>query len=103
MKKVILAFIFALSYSAFAGDMYLVCEDEENDDFLSVSISEGNARLLLSFEGAPLLLNLKQVKSERHTRYNLTVTDLKSHTKEDIGLKIFEEVQLGTYVCLVRD
>jgi hypothetical protein len=103
MKKAILPFIFALSYSAFAGDMNLVCEDEKNDDFLSVSINEGNARLLLSIEGDPLLLNLKQVKSERQTRYDLTVTDLKSHRKEEIGLKIFEEVQLGSYVCLVRD
>lgn len=103
MKKTLFALLALLSLSAFAGDMYLVCEDEKNDDFLSVSIEDGKARLMLTLEDQPLLLDLKQNKSDERTIYNLKVSFLKSHKSETIELKTFEEIQLGSYTCLVRD
>jgi len=92
-----------ISFSTFAGDLYFVCEDEKNDDFLSIMIDKGRARLILSQEERPILLDLKQFKSDSHSSYHLKLTYLKSHLIEETELKIFEEVQLGTSVCLIRD
>ena len=103
MEKTLLSLLAFISFSAFAGDMYFVCEDEINEDFISVSINEGRARLLLSVADDPFLLDLKQVKAAKSIRYDLKVTSLKSKRSDTTELKIFEEVQLGSYICLVRD
>jgi hypothetical protein len=103
MKKALCTLLALISFSSYAGDMYFVCEDEKNDDFLSITVDKGRARLLLLQEETPLLLDLKQLKSKKHSRYHLRVTNLKSHQSEVTELKIFEEVLFGTYACLVRD
>lgn len=103
MKKILWALLVFTSFSALAGDMYLVCEDEKNDDFLSASITDGKARMMLTLEDQPLLLDLKTIKSEERTYYDLKVNFLRSHRAESILLKAFEEMQLGSYHCLVRD
>ncbi len=103
MKKLLLVFLAWISFSTFAGDMYLVCEDEKNDDFLSSSINDGSARIMLTTGDAPLLLDLKQLSTDKSSIYNLRITFLKSCQSKTLELKTFEEVQLGSYVCLVRD
>ena len=102
--KSLLAILFTLfSISAFGGDLYLVCEDVENDDFLSSTISEGRASLLLTTaSNDPLLLKVRALKSTK-TQYELTLTQLRHNQSEKIALDLFEEIKLGNYTCMIRD
>jgi hypothetical protein len=102
--KSILAVLFTLfSLSALAGDLYLVCEDASNDDFLSSTIENGRASLLLNTAtNEPLLLKVREVKSAQ-SKYELTLTQLRVNQSEKIELDLFEEINLGNYTCLIRD
>jgi hypothetical protein len=103
MRKIIFALFILSSLSAYAGDMYLVCEDEKNDDFRSVSINKGKARLVLPMIEQIAILEINEMRSNIKTRYDLKVTYQSANQKKQIKLNLFEEIKVGSYICLVRD
>lgn len=103
MRKIIFALFILSSLSAYAGDMYLVCEDEKNDDFRSVSINDGRAQMVLNLSERPLILDVTQVRRNKISRYDLKVTYENFHHQEKRRLKLFEEINVGSYICLIRD
>jgi len=104
MKKILFALFIQVSFSAFAGDLFLVCEDEQNDDFVSASIEKGKGSLMLVInEQQPLLLEVVQNKNETKSLFNLRVKALRLNKTEEVELSLFEEVALGPYICLIRD
>lgn len=103
MKSVLAILMTFFSLSVFAGDLYLVCEDASHDDFLSSTIDDGRAGLLLTTAtNEPLLLKVRELKSAQ-TKYELTLTQLRSNQSEKIELDLFEEIIIGNYTCLIRD
>jgi hypothetical protein len=103
MKTLLAVLVTLFSLSAFAGDLYLVCEDTINDDFLSSTLNEGRASLLLTTSAQePLLLKVRTLKSDK-TTYELTLTQLRLNQSEKIELEVFEEINLGNYTCMIRD
>ena len=103
MKSIIAILLSLFSLSAFSGDLYLVCEDSTNEDFLSSTINNGRATLLLTtVTNEPLLLNVRELKSAQ-TKFELTLTQLRVNQSEKIELDLFEEINLGNYTCLIRD
>ena len=104
MKKILFALLIQVSFAAFAGDLYLVCENEQNDDFVSASIEEGEGSMLLVINvQQPLLLEVVQDKNENKSLFNLRVKDIRLNKTEEIELSLFEEVTLGHYICMIRD
>jgi hypothetical protein len=104
MKKILFAFLIQMSFAAFAGDLYFVCEDEQNDDFLSATIEDGKATLMLVVQqGQPLLVEVLQKNTNSTSVFDLKVRALRLNRTEDIELTLFEEVALGQYICLIRD
>jgi hypothetical protein len=104
MKKAFVAFLTLISFSAFAGDLYLVCEDEKNDDFISATIENGKASMMImAQDDQPLLLDVKQIKDADKTIFDLKVKILRQNKTEQMELSLFEEVTLGKYICLIRD
>ena len=104
MKLIPIVFLTFFSLTAFAGDMYLVCENEKDNDFLSASIEDHGATMLLNItESQPVKLHVKKNKTSQSTLYNLEVNFLREKISEEFELKIFEEINLGNYTCLVRD
>jgi hypothetical protein len=104
MKLIIFATLIFASLSSFAGDLYFVCENEVDNDFLSASIGDHGATLLLNItESQPVRLHLKRNKSSQSAQYDLEVKFLREKITEQFELKLFEEIKLGKYSCLVRD
>jgi hypothetical protein len=103
MKNTLTALLALISLSAFAGDKYFVCENEQNEDFLSATLNNGKARLMLTVKNDPYLLDVKEVKSAKENSYILKITTLRVQKSEKVELDLFEEIQLGPYVCLMRD
>ncbi len=104
MRKVLLALLVFVSFSAFAGDIYLVCEDEKNDDLVSVEVeSDEGALLILNSENSSILLRVKKLKDLTRTSYNLNIKILGERESENIELSLFEEVTINNYICSIRD
>jgi hypothetical protein len=103
MKKILFVLFILSSLSAYAGDMYLVCEDGKNDDFRSVSINKGRARMVLNLSDRPLILDVTQFRRNKISRYNVKVSHGHFHHQEKRRLKLFEEIKVGSYICLIRD
>jgi hypothetical protein len=104
MKLILFAALIFTSLSSFAGDLYFVCENEVDNDFLSATIGDRGATLLLNItESQPVRLHLKRNKSSQSAQYDLEVNFLREKITEQFELKLFEEIKLGKYSCLVRD
>jgi hypothetical protein len=104
MKKIVFMLFAFLSVSSFAGDLYLVCENEKDNDFLSASIDAYGATMLLNItDSQPVRLHLKSQKVNQSSSYKLEVNFLREKIKEEFELDLFEEIKLGNYTCLVRD
>lgn len=104
MKKAFVLLMTLISFSAFAGDLYLVCEDEKNDDFMSATIEDGKASLMImATEDQPLLLEVKQIKNSNKTTFDMKIKILRQNKIERVELSLFEEITFGNYTCLIRD
>ncbi len=103
--RYILTMIFCLlSLSAFAGDLYLVCEDPKNDVLLSTTINNGSTRMMIHLSNEVTLeLRLNPLQDEDKSLFSLEVTNLKSGLTETVHLAVFEEVTIGHYQCSIRD
>jgi hypothetical protein len=104
MKKILFLLLSFLSLSCFAGDLYLVCENEKENDFLSASIDAHGATMLLNItDSQPVRLHLKSQKEQQSSSFKLEVNFLREKINEEFELDLFEEIKLGDYICLIRD
>jgi hypothetical protein len=104
MKKVLLAILALVSFSALAGDIYFVCEDEKNDDLVSIAVeSDKTSSLILNIERSSILLRVKKGKELTRALYHLNIKTLGERDSETIELSLFEEVIIGNYSCSIRD
>jgi hypothetical protein len=104
MRYILAMIICLLSLSAFAVDLYLVCEDSKNDVLLTTAINNGNTKMVVHVSNeVNLELRLSQLRDEDKSLFYLGVTNLKSVQSDNVHLSLFQEVTIGHYLCAARD
>ena len=104
MKKTIYAIFLLFSFSALAGDLYLVCENTKNNMSFTSTINDGAANMIIpGKEGIFFFLQLEKTLNESNSLFKLEITNSKNETLEIKNLAIFEEITIGQFVCAVRD
>lgn len=103
LKVYVLFFLLNIS-SAFAGDLYLVCEKSDGEDMHSVTIESGRAMMIVNVDDqTPVLIDLNKIKKENISEFKVRLKNLRSNVKQTFNLKIAEEFQVGDFICAVRD
>ena len=87
--------------SAFAGDLVFICEKE--NDFIVKDLIDGRAWMTVNTGSSQVELKVRKITSATVSRFNLVMLDRKSGNAGQMTIEIFEEVQIGDYVCMVRD
>jgi hypothetical protein len=91
-----------ISFNSFAGDLYLVCETEE-EAYVNVSIDNGFARSVFLYENTVFDISVKENHLSEFTMFIKVL-----HPQNGIDIKfpieIHEDFKLDDYLsCAIRD
>lgn len=78
MKKTIYAIFLLFSFSALAGDLYLVCENTKNNMSFTSTINDGAANMIIpGKKGIFFFLHLEKTLNESNSLFKLEITNSK--------------------------